>query len=532
MTSDHRYTAQQIESFARAQNCTVNAFKERWIITINGAHFIHGSNGYLPAIRTCDLGASIRRDLSHAPLEKDSEAGIDLIVPGTMKLKSPEAVLREYATVARRLVSSMSIDHSYYDATSQTFYERVCPLRPLTPEYNENIDQWLYLLGGGDENEKNANHFLDWVATATDLKRVTCALYLHAAKDYGKTLFANGIARLWGEMPTEFDSTIGSFNSAILNNPLILADEYLPRNVTSGFIRKFVGSYNRSLKRKGMPESDLLGAVRLIIAANNDNLLRFDDEDFSPDDVTAIAARILYIKCSPKAVDFIKELNGFEGTKDWINGDKIAKHALWLRDNRPVQSGRRFLIEGGVDMLHRRLASNGNIRELAIEWTCRAILRKWVTSKFPGIRFGNGEVYVNASFVQDTWESVTQQKQIPSLIKISRAFKPLCDGKDKRLKIIDAHGERRADFYKIDVSHIYEHCASVTTIEKMKEIIEKETKIDDDTDGSPPTGNGNDLTNGHKNEEIFKIPASENLIFTKNASEAQSLFNRYPPFRA
>jgi hypothetical protein len=490
------YTNEQIAAFARAQGCDAETFKRRWAIMINGAYFVHGQNGYLPPIKMSDLPVSMPRDLAAVPKEADSPAGIEWEVPwgDSTKSKSTEALLKEYATVARKLVASMAIEYSYYDDTTQTFFERVCPLRKLLPEYDEQIDKWLRLLGG-----KDANIFLDWIATATDLARVTCAIYLHAGKDYGKTLFANGMARLWGNMPTEMDSVVSSFNSAILNSPLIFADEELPKGVTSGFVRRFVGTPNRALRRKGLPEADLMGAIRLIIAANNDNLLKFDDEEFSSDDINAVAARIVYVRCDPGASDFLKSIGGYEGTRDWVSGDKIAKHALWLRDNRAVKPGRRFLVEGAVDMIHRKLATSGPIRGQVIEWISRALVTDWGLMPNPGIRFGGGELYVNASFVKDTWERIIGDNRSPSLQKIGRAFKPLSVG-ERRFKL----GSRRADFYKIDVTHIYDSCLEmqVLTREAAEKLINRLVAVDDGEDGGSggPTSGGSNVffvgTNG------------------------------------
>lgn len=483
MTSDGKYTDAEIEAFAKLQGCTPREFKNRWVIMINGAYFIYGPTGYLPPIKMNDLPVSMPRDLCAVPRSDKSVAGIDWEVPwgDSTKPKSTETILREHATVARRLVASMSIPFSYYDAETQTFYERVCPLRKLEPEYNEQIDKWLRLLGG-----KDAELFLDWIASATELSRVSCAIYLHAGKDFGKTMLATGLSRLWGYAPTEFESTVGDFNSALLNNPLVFADEELPKGVTSGFIRRFVGSVTRGLRRKGLPESELLGAIRLIIAANNDALLEFDDESFSPDDIHAVAARILYIKCDPSTADYLKSLGGYEGTHDWVTGDKIAKHALWLRANRQVKPGKRFLVEGEVDMIHTRLATSGNIRSRAIEWVCRALLLDW-HEPHPGIRYGGGDIYVNASFVQSKWEQVTGDNRIPTLHRIGKAFKPLSLG-EKRFKLEN----RRADFYKIDVKHILNYCREnqIASSDEIERIINRPTLVDDDE------GNNNGGTNG------------------------------------
>jgi hypothetical protein len=477
---DGRYTDEEITTFTTQQGCSVRDFKKRWIIQKDGSYFIHGKNGYLPPIKSIDLMVSAQRDLAQVPSPNKSEAGIQWDVPSGngSKPKSTEAFLLDYSTAARHLNASMSIPRSYYDEKTQTFYERVCPLRALVPKYDEQVHTWLTYLGGPD-----AEKLFDWIATATDLSRVTCALYLHAGKDYGKTLFANGMARLWGEMPTELKSLASDFNSAILNSPLVFADEEMPEDVTSGFLRTTVGSTNRPLRRKGMPEAGLAGAVRLIIAANNETLLDNFKEDFTADDINAIAARILYIRCDPRAAEYLAELGGRSGTEGWLEGgDKIAAHALWLRDNRAVTPGSRFLVEGTIGPLHRRLATQGGTRSLVIEWICGALLTKWV-EKDPGIRFGGGALYINASFVKTTWTKLTGDLRVPSLNRIGRSLRPISIG-ERRMKF----DNRRADFYKINTEYVYDNAGSlqIGTVDDYKRLIDKPAAWLDLIDGEEP----------------------------------------------
>ena len=486
------YTKEEIAAFAAQQGCTVEEFQLRWIIQRETAYYIFSDGRYLSPLLKSELPAALeKRDLARVPRADESPAGIDWyeeVVSDEGKVsrryKPVDEMIEEYATVARKIVASMMEPVSKYDPVTQIFCEAACPLRSTRPAFDGRIDKWLRLLGG-----KDADKLLDWVATTTRLDRVTCALYLDGPKDFGKNMFAEGLARLWGNAATELRSLTGNFNSALLNSPLVFADEEVPANMTSGFLRSLVGSSSRALKRKFMPEAELLGAIRLVIAANNADLLKFDDEDFSEEDIKAVAARILYIRPDPGTGDYLRSLGGRAGTQGWVEGgDKIAAHALWLRENRVVKTGSRFLVEGEIGTIHRRLMTHGSIRGLVIEWIAKSLMLETFTAN-PGIQFGGGKLYVNAGYVKSTWENTIGDKRPPSLKKIGQALRPLAQA-EKHLRL----GKGRADFYDLRLEPIFEAMRElqVGTLEDYQVLIAAPraylTDLDDDTNAPPPPG--------------------------------------------
>lgn len=520
------YTAEEITSFAAKQKCTVEEFKKRWIILHNGACHIYGPNGYNAPIKNqLDIVIAIRNWLAPVPPSAKSKAGIDWTIPWGQgeKDKSLEKLITEYGSLATRHVLSTAIEHSYYDDVTETFYERICPLRKLDAIYDEQVDHWMRLLGG-----KDPETFLDWAATLPDLTRPSCAAYLHAPKDCGKTMLANGASRLWGHMPTPFASAISAFNSAILNCPFVFADEEMPPDVTSGTVRDFISGLQRPIKRKGKDEGSMLGAVRLMLAANNADMLKFSREDFEKEDIAAVGARILYFRCDPEAAAYLQSLGGFEGTADWVQGDRIAKHIHWLAQNRQVKKGTRFLIEGGVDVIHRNLATSGNSRDRAVEWICRAMLENWPAAN-PGIRFGGGELFVNALFVQQSWTQILGDQRIPSLVRIGKTFRPIAIG-ERRLSIGPKirNDQRRADFYRIDPQFVYDNAArlQIGTEEEFRGLIDRALPADDQGSNGSNGGNGATIIpiNGHgsfpQNGEIDFFSSEDPL--------GKSLFDRLP----
>lgn len=416
------YTKRELAAFAEQQRCDELTFQKRWIIMSAGAHYVYADGRYLSPITAKDLAVSLPRDLEAAPVVFTAP-----MPGGAIRRRNEGEILSDYATVARKIIADMSLASSYYDPATQTFYEAVCAPRAIAPAYDEQIARWLMLLGGAQ-----ADKLLDWVATYSDLRRQTCALYLEGPKGCGKTMLATGLARLWGQSPSRLDGVLGNFNSTLVNNPLIFVDETLPesqRRMNSGILRELIGSSARTLKRKFLPDADLLGAIRLIFAANNLSLLNFDEE-LGPADLEAVAERFLHIKVDARAAEYLRSIGGRDATQGWVEaGDRIAAHALWLRDNREVNPGARFLVEGEITELHRQLATtSGKGRSLVVEFLLRVLLERprppVQTALVKDIeacrkvQIGDGKLLVNVNFIQEHWREVMKAQPNPPSTKL------------------------------------------------------------------------------------------------------------------
>jgi hypothetical protein len=413
------YTNSEIISFAQKQNCSVEDFTKRWIIQRVDSFYVFVSGRYMPAITGTELEVSLPRDLAPAPIQ--------WTVPtqtGTRPKKVKE-ILQSHCTVARHLQANMTVEDSYYDEKTQTFVEAACRRRPIIPKEDPTIHEWMTLLGGD-----HAQTLLDWVATLTDLSRQTCAVYIVGRPGDGKTMFAEGLARIYTTgAPTELESALSNFNEALLDCPIVFGDEKIPSMVgDSGDIRQIIGSNSRKLKRKHKAEADLIGALRLILAANNDTLLMFD-ENLSAWDQQAVAQRFLYITPSPQCGEYLRKLGGRMGTKDWVSGDRIAAHALWLRDNRKVKAGDRFLVEADSSALSRMLATSGKWPGLACEWICKHLYSPSPQVKSDAIRVGNGSIVVNATAMVDLWGMYVKTASQPSAGLVGRTLAKLSTGK-------------------------------------------------------------------------------------------------------
>lgn len=281
---------------------------------------------------------------------------------------------------------------SYYDWKTETFIEAVCPLRPLAPEFSERVDQYLRLLGG-----KQTQTLLDWVSVVTKLDEPCAALFLHGVPGSGKTLLANGLARLWrkGEA-TDINQVLGSaFNEALMNCPLILADEQLPSFIkkegSTAELRALIQGTQRRVTRQFKSAITLKGAVRLIITANNRNLFNIRDA-LSNEDIVAVRDRILYLYAGQASKDYLSALTQAE-RKEMVLGDEIAKHALWLRDIHEPQNEDRFMVPGQDSSFHQSERLNNDPESL--------------------IRIEDGQLLVTAPALTDFWKTYDGTERKP-----------------------------------------------------------------------------------------------------------------------
>lgn len=438
------YTDAQLEEWGLSLGCSTLAdLSRRMIIQRGKAFWVFVGGKYQAPITDSDLAVSLPRDLSRAAFVELYRETKD----GNLRPVKVSELLAEHATVARDVQASLSLQRSFYDATTQTFHEAVRPLRQIEPREDPDIQSWLELLGG-DQSAK----LLDWVATVSRLDRQTCALYFDGRKGVGKNLLAWGLARLWTTGgPAELARALQGFNDVLTQCPLLFADEALPpiKGITSE-LRRLVGSTGRNLNRKFLPTCNLDGAIRLILAGNNDRLLD-TGEDLSSNDLDAVAGRFLYIRPDPMAADFLQALGGPPVLKGWIEEDKIAAHALHLATVRKVDESGRFLVEGEAQEFHSHLATGSGLSGAVCEWLVR-YLDDPGTLKIPstGILVGEGEVWANTTALagEVSWHQRVPSVDVPSASRIGKALRNLALDVDEAPPVV-AVGGREQTFHRL-----------------------------------------------------------------------------------
>jgi len=373
------------------------------------------------------------------------------------KQKTIGRILQEYATNARKIIGDMTLQESYFSTDEREFYHAVLPLRNLTPRFDTNIATWLLLLSSDHEK------LLDWLAVVTFLDKPCCALYLSGATGSGKNLLSEGVARLWQDGgPTLIENVIGGsgFNADIFQCPLIYVDEGLPKGVKdiSIKLRALIGATSFTSTEKYLANHRVRGSVRLLIGANNDSVLSMGSENMTQEDMKAVSRRFLHLSATEAAADWLVENNPANCLTDrWVVGDLMARHLLWLRDNRVVTPGKRFIVEGESSEIHRRLLMQGPHQDV-FEWLVRFMSAPEILTKVyrtkketPLAQVGAGKLLVNTQGAIDCWDLYMKTPVHKNGAQyIGAALKKLSNGTIN--KKVDG---KRCNFHKIDSDNVF-----------------------------------------------------------------------------
>ncbi len=396
----------------------------RWIIQRGTAYYFWVNGGYEGPYTAADARAAAFRDLMPAtPV-------VSLFTTdarGNLMPKTLEQLVMEHGTVAHNIISDYKAQKSYYVNHERTIVEAPCPLRRLEPTYDEDVARYIELLGGARHEDLKT-----WIAALTRLDLPCAALFLIGERGTGKSLFAYGHARLWTTTrPTYLDEAMADFNDAMLRCPLTFADESLPRDfrgyIRTAEIRHHIQAVSRPLNRKYLPTSTLIGATRTVVAANNEEVLA-TAENLSTEDISAIVARYFYIRVDSTLADFLhhKDPRG----NGWVDGDKIAKHALWLRDNHKWSDKERFIIPHTDETTHRSLTVRSGIRSAICKWLVSWLLdpnRLATDSRSKDlIIVKNQQVNINVQVLERCWSIYVQHEPCPPTGKLASALAALC----------------------------------------------------------------------------------------------------------
>lgn len=405
-----------LKGYADIQGCSVDEFIRRLIIVYGNSYWVHRDGKYKGPYGYQTLDIFWMKWLDSFPIPKTTTDE-----KGKVRSKTTKEILLSHGRVAEVALASLVEQVSHFDG--HTFYEAVCPRRKIQPIYHPQVDTWLRLMAG-DKYER----LLDWLSTVGKLDRQTSALYLSGSPGTGKTLLAHGLARLWGKAPTDLKNVAGNFNEALTDNPIVLGDEEIPKELTSAALRSILGQTTRTLSRKFLRTISCEGALRLILTSNNELTLIQGNEDPSENDLSAAAARIFHIVASDDARTYLE--NKVQDPNDWIVKDIIAQHVTWLESNHGVAVGKRFLVSGDLDTTKQFLAQQTKWGALVLEWIGRYLssnLGKIDTTleKAKVVLAGNGCLYVNSVGIVDYWDRFIQSSRAPSVTLIGRTLRSI-----------------------------------------------------------------------------------------------------------
>jgi hypothetical protein len=375
-----------------AYNPVTDDVEQRLVLIKESAHYVLIED-------TAQYFGPIPRDQVYVALRQVSPNLYDMSFTSKGKKIPISAFLEAHARIVASVVARIGEQGIWYNPTTDQVVEGICTLREdIAPKFDADVQEWLEKLGGD-----NVDRLLDWLATVTDLTWPTCALYIEGPKSVGKGMLAAGVASLWGSKPATWADFTASFNDQLAKVPLVWADEKIPHDRFASqdpsiILRQMVGNSSFTLRRKFLPSQAVSGALRFLITANDGEALRLYEE-LNRESYDAVVERIGHIAVRRDAADWLEQQGGRAFTEDWVSGDRIAGHILWLRDTRTVTRGSRFIVPGWESSHHVHLRggsrTGGAILDSLVSTLCGTTV-----STPEGIWVGSDQVFITQKGVE------------------------------------------------------------------------------------------------------------------------------------
>lgn len=355
--------------------------------------------------------------------------------------KTEKGFLEEYGHLARAVVYDMGRPRGGYDADTETvFLPAAAPI--VLPIEHPDVHEWLSALD---------DHLLDMLSMVPRLTKMLPALVLTGPGNCGKTLLALGVGQIYGRAPADGDAALDRFNALTLTKmPVVFMDEQTAeayRKEGTTLVRKFVTCGVRMLDEKYQARVELLGYPRLIVAANNIDVMN-TDQDMSTEDREAFAERLVHI-------DMVAGMPILEHFADriqehWLDGRRLAEHVFWLSQNWELRHpGRRFAVASNHTPLHDGLASKSGAASDVACWLLNYVSSPERAKHLP-IDFSDGRLRVNTGALIQGWGVYLNAHRPPSPSKISRALKSLSRKARQKITFVDRGAQKRIDAYEID----------------------------------------------------------------------------------
>jgi hypothetical protein len=218
----------------------------------------------------------------------------------------------------------------------------------------------------------------------------------------------------------------------------------------------------------------MIGAVRVVISANNEEILA-TTENLSNHDIGAIVDRYLHIVCRIEAYRYLQSVD----SSAWVEKNLIAEHALWLRDHYAWQPNGRFLVHGDDNDLHSRLISSSGIRSAVLQFCVGYLLDPGpVDANARGqywIRVFQGRLAVNTQAFVRCWSTYVTNEPCPTTGRLSSAIAALAT--EERLRL-QTPGKGRPNYRVIDLEHLiaWAEANGFATREQITEALATDTE--------------------------------------------------------
>lgn len=384
----------------------------------NGSGYVHSTqNSLLATIRGClQFRAEANLDFSYY---FPADAGKP---PAP---KTPDGFVKAHGAYIQE-VKYTYLGASYYEKETQTLWisQTESPSR-IVPERVPQVEVWMRAACPNDQTRKK---WEQWMSQYANTNQALTGLVLHGSTGTGKSAFAEGMAKMHGnEAPCDLEHYLSAFNSQIVLNPLVFADESIPHvngRVPTDKLRTLISSGKHGINRKGQPLATLVGFVRTIMAFQN--LKKFDfGKGHTREDIEAISKRFLFVKVESAAAEFF-DYDLF------VTNRGLIKHAQYLAQTM-TRSSDRF----GVDTHSEDHVLAGDPVAMQVaDWVIEYLMHKVydaATAKPLNKRVSafvnKGRLFVNVVMIRKEWDTYkTSERFTPTQGQISEAVRNLSEG--------------------------------------------------------------------------------------------------------
>lgn len=349
-----------------AWKSTVGLEDNNWIVVNNNAVYVFCDGTWKGPYNEMEFEASGRRDLAAA--EQGGFVYLNKIgEDGDVKALPLKSLVQRYGRQAGARIE-MWCERAWF-CTEENELVLAGPTRnPITPKYDPQVDTWLRAMTGRSvtpskkeaaarTSDDDFDTVCDWLACVVETRYPLVALYLQSPKNHGKGLLANGVGRIWRRGCIDIDAAFhpSGFNALLAESPFAWVDEEFPENLNpSEILRRGLAKRDHTFTRKFKDSGKLYGCVRVLITANNNDVLD-RNERLTKEDHDAVATRYAHVAVRDAARSYLESI-GQAVHDSFVEDNRIAAHTLWLHEQRFAtikKRGSRFL----VDVNNARIAN-------------------------------------------------------------------------------------------------------------------------------------------------------------------------------
>ena len=359
-----------------------------------------GTIGYgEPAQDVADL-AALRSVCNHSLVKftKLNKDGIE-VYRDMPEIAGESMTIARDMRLSRLVTSSCARIRLNNDAAVNVQFVQALPGMSTTivPAYDALVDEWLYLLAGGDANPGGYDELCDWLAAFPQIAKPAPAMYIQADAGVGKGMLALGLRRMTeNDVAGKFDDFLSDFQDVLYHTPFIWVDEAVTtkkptKRVLDTFKMIVTGEAN-CLNPKGTAATPLEGNWRMLITANHDHAIPWDEE-VSGNDLNAVTQRLHHLTSDSEGCKaFLDRIGQREGTEGWPE-QRIPRHVAFLAQTRQLKKNQRLLTQPVATAFHDSISiSSGHTS--SVTGLIGELMLGNETQRSQAIVIQEGEVYL------------------------------------------------------------------------------------------------------------------------------------------